>query len=244
MKHASIRELFDYWNARRGRRSAPERAEIEPGAIRRVLADTFILSFEPNAGHPFRIAGTRVCALFNRELKGEAFLDLWSIASRADVRDLAAIVADESVGVVASATGRRADEPGSGRVSPARSRASSDALCARTLELPRWPLAPLASAASAGGAPLRLELLLLPLRHGQTDARFLGALVPCEVPAWLGTSALTGLVLGTHRYVGEAVAPLAGADRRLPRAALASGASGDPKERVKHGFTVYEGGQS
>jgi methyl-accepting chemotaxis protein len=42
----------------------------------------------------------------------------------------------------------RAVEPGSGRVSPARSRASSDALCARTSEeLPRWPLASLASAA-------------------------------------------------------------------------------------------------
>src|ERR1700724_1042516 len=43
----------------------------------------------------------------------------------------------------------RADEPGSGRVSPARSRASSDALCARTTELPRWLLASLASAACA-----------------------------------------------------------------------------------------------
>jgi creatinine amidohydrolase len=43
----------------------------------------------------------------------------------------------------------RADEPGSGRVSPARSRASSDALCAGTIESPRWPLASLASAANA-----------------------------------------------------------------------------------------------
>jgi hypothetical protein len=42
-----------------------------------------------------------------------------------------------------------ADEPGSGRVSPARSRASSDAPSARTKELPSWPLAPLASSASA-----------------------------------------------------------------------------------------------
>ncbi len=41
----------------------------------------------------------------------------------------------------------RADEPGSGRVSPARSRASSDALCARIKKWPRWPLASLASAA-------------------------------------------------------------------------------------------------
>jgi multidrug efflux pump len=41
----------------------------------------------------------------------------------------------------------RADEPGSGRVSSARSHASLDALGARTRDLPRWPLASLASAA-------------------------------------------------------------------------------------------------
>jgi hypothetical protein len=44
----------------------------------------------------------------------------------------------------------RADEPGSGRVSPVRSRASSDASSARTPELPRLPLASLASAARSG----------------------------------------------------------------------------------------------
>ena len=109
MKHASIRELFDYWNARRGRRSAPERAEIEPSAIRRVLADTFILSFDERAGHPFRVAGTRVCALFGRELKGDAFLDLWSTAARHEMRELVAIVANESIGIVASASGPTAD---------------------------------------------------------------------------------------------------------------------------------------
>ena len=45
MKHESIRQLFDYWNERRGTREAPERSDIEPGAIRRALADTFILGF-------------------------------------------------------------------------------------------------------------------------------------------------------------------------------------------------------
>src|SRR5882724_4487529 len=73
MKHSSTRELYNYWNLRRGSRAAPERSDIEPGAIRRVLADTFMLSFDPQGGHPFRIAGTRVCALFGRELKGNAF---------------------------------------------------------------------------------------------------------------------------------------------------------------------------
>jgi hypothetical protein len=102
MKHPSIRELFDYWNERRGRRPVPERADIEPSAIRGVLADTFILSFEPRIGHPFRVAGTRVCALFGREIKGEAFLDLFSHDARSEVRELIAIIVDESVGVVAS----------------------------------------------------------------------------------------------------------------------------------------------
>ena len=103
MKHSSTRQLFDYWNERRGRRSVPERSEIDPNGIRGVLADTFILTFEPGAGHPFRIAGTRVCALFGHELKGEAFLDLWSRAARCELQNLLAIVAGETVGVVASA---------------------------------------------------------------------------------------------------------------------------------------------
>ena len=97
--------MFDYWNQRRGRRAAPDRADIEPGAIRRVLADTFILSFDETAGHPFRIAGTRVCAAFGRELKNESFLDLWAADSRKQVRDLLNVVANETVGVVASARG-------------------------------------------------------------------------------------------------------------------------------------------
>lgn len=102
MRHPSTRELFDYWNARRQGRVAPDRVDIEPGAIRKILADTFILSHDAGAGHPFRIAGTRVCATFGRELKGQAFLDLWSADCRKQVRDLVAIVAAEAVGVVAS----------------------------------------------------------------------------------------------------------------------------------------------
>jgi len=109
MKHSSIRELFDYWNTRRGGRPAPERGDIEPGAIRRVLADTFILGFDAGAGHPFRIAGTRVCAAFDRELKGEAFVDLWTMESASPIRDLLHIVAQDSVGVVAGARGENAE---------------------------------------------------------------------------------------------------------------------------------------
>jgi len=105
MKQASSRELFGYWTARRGKRAAPERSEIEPSAIRRALGDVFILEFG-RAGHPFRLAGTRVCALFARELKNEPFLDLWDGASRAPIASLLSVVAGERTGVVAAVSGR------------------------------------------------------------------------------------------------------------------------------------------
>ena len=88
MKQASSRELFGYWAARRGKRTAPERGEIEPSAIRRALGDVFILEFDRRGGHPFRLAGTRVCALFGRELKNEPFLNLWDEETRVQVAQL------------------------------------------------------------------------------------------------------------------------------------------------------------
>ncbi|HYA04595.1 MAG TPA: PAS domain-containing protein [Xanthobacteraceae bacterium] len=104
MKHAASRQLFAYWQERRGKRAAPERAEIEPGAIRQVLSDAFILALDAGAGHPFRLAGTRVCALFGRELKGEPFVGLWPDASQPIIADLLAILDQERVGTVAAVT--------------------------------------------------------------------------------------------------------------------------------------------
>jgi hypothetical protein len=109
MKHTSSRVLFDYWNDRRGSRPMPERGEIEPGDIRHVLADTFILAFEPQAVPAFRIAGTRVCAIFGRELKSESFIDLWKPESHRLVRDLLTVVTQESIGAVAGASGRNSE---------------------------------------------------------------------------------------------------------------------------------------
>ena len=109
MKHAASRELYAYWEERRGERSAPERTEIEPGAIRQVLSDAFILALDGGAGHPFRLAGTRVCALFGRELKGESFIGLWAASSQPTLRDLLAILLDERVGTVAGVSAQNTD---------------------------------------------------------------------------------------------------------------------------------------
>jgi hypothetical protein len=104
MKHPASRRLYAYWNELRGKRPAPERAEIEPGAIRQILSEAFILALDPAGGYPFRLAGMRVCALFCHELKGEPFVAMWDEASRRVIRDLLSILADESVGAVAGVT--------------------------------------------------------------------------------------------------------------------------------------------
>jgi hypothetical protein len=109
MKHASSRELHAYWEQKRATRAAPERADIDPAAIRGVLSDAFVISLNRRAAYPFRLAGTRVCALFDREIKGESFLGLWTIASRPVLSSLLAILAEESVGTVAAVAAQNAD---------------------------------------------------------------------------------------------------------------------------------------
>ena len=94
MKLATSQQLFAYWDALRGARAAPERNDIEPGAIRGILADTFILQFAPPAGFPFRVVGSRTNALAGRELRGEAFLDIWGHEDRAEMARILAGAAD------------------------------------------------------------------------------------------------------------------------------------------------------
>lgn len=77
MKHRTTRRLYDYWFSRRAGRPAPSRADIEPSDIHTLLADTFILQAGGAAQTPFRLAGTRLCAMFDRELKGCDFRTLW-----------------------------------------------------------------------------------------------------------------------------------------------------------------------
>jgi hypothetical protein len=109
MKHAATRTLFAYWNSLRGERTAPERSEIDPVAIRDILADTFVCEVDTQAGHPFRLAGTRLCGLFGRELKGRGFASLWdpgtgSVGARESARLVDAVLA-ESRPVVAGLHG-------------------------------------------------------------------------------------------------------------------------------------------
>lgn len=77
MKQDASMALFQYWNRLRDGRPAPRRTEIEPADIKSLLADTFILEKDTRGEAVFRLAGTRLCAIYGRELKGFSFPSLW-----------------------------------------------------------------------------------------------------------------------------------------------------------------------
>lgn len=78
MKQQGTIALFQYWDRLRNGRPAPRRTEIEPADIKAMLADTFILEKDARGAAVFRLAGTRLCATYGRELKGFAFASLWA----------------------------------------------------------------------------------------------------------------------------------------------------------------------
>src|SRR4030095_12610098 len=101
MKHPSSREFFAYWDAKRGDTGAPDRSEIEPSAVRGLLGDIFVLSYDHEAGFPFRVAGTRVCALLGRDLKNQSFAELFAPDGRHEVEDIISVVAEEMLAAIA-----------------------------------------------------------------------------------------------------------------------------------------------
>src|SRR3978361_1213270 len=104
MKHPSSREFFAYWDEKRGSNRAPDRSEIEPGAVRELLGDIFVLSYDGAAGYPFRVAGTRACALLGCDLKDRSFSTLFAPDGRREIEDIISVVAEEMLGAVAGIT--------------------------------------------------------------------------------------------------------------------------------------------
>lgn len=109
MKHSASREFFAYWDDKRAGAAAPERSDLEPQAVRHLLGDIFVLSYDRAAGFPFRVAGTRLCALLGGDAKGASFADLFTSASRSEFDDVVGIVAEESLATVAGITAEGAD---------------------------------------------------------------------------------------------------------------------------------------
>ncbi len=215
MKHATTRGLYAYWNERRGTRAAPERNDIDPMGLRRELGDIFILAADFIGQPRFRLAGTRVCAAFGREIKGEIFASLFSETSRKSIDDLMAVVDAEAIGAVAGLTGRTAEG------------------LMVNLEMLLLPLAhtghariraigalvPLVPPYWLGDKPV-VALHLTALRHIGADAEIFDApaftLAPAQSPEEIADA--------TPEHQSPSIAAPAG-------------------QRLRHGFVVYSGGR-
>ena len=94
MKSNAAKTLYSYWNEIRGSRIAPRRFEIEPSSIANILPETFILEYCNRKSVNFRLSGTMICDLFNREFRGQSIYTLWNDQDRLLLEDALASIAD------------------------------------------------------------------------------------------------------------------------------------------------------
>jgi hypothetical protein len=109
MKHAATRELHAYWDRLRAGRAAPERSDLDPGAIKNLLGDVFLVEVVAAERYIIRLAGTRICALLGRELKGRNLGEAFAIDNPDELYELFDEVSSNTVPAVAGIMGETAD---------------------------------------------------------------------------------------------------------------------------------------
>jgi hypothetical protein len=169
MKNATTRALYEYWDRLRAGRAAPERSDLDPGAIRALLGDVFLLEMSAPARNTVRLAGTRICTLLGREWKGRPFSEPFAHFEHSEIHGLLDGVCTTATPVVAGAVG----ETGDGRqidlellILPLRHRGRTHARLLGALSCEKWPY-------WAAQVPLA-RLRLVAIRHlnaeGQDEA--------------------------------------------------------------------------
>jgi hypothetical protein len=81
MKHKNSHLLVGYWGRLLKGREVPDQTDVDPRALKRMLAYTFILDMATIARPTYRLAGTGLCERFGMELKGTNFLAHWETQS-------------------------------------------------------------------------------------------------------------------------------------------------------------------
>lgn len=144
MKHNHTNELYIYWNRIRGTRIAPDRSALEPADIRTILKDTFILHVGGPDEYNFRLAGTRTCSLFGREVKNSNFLDLFDGESRDAIQTLMHSTCEDATVNILGLIGKNASGqtiPLEAIFLPLKLNGRTDARimgCLAPLQMPHW----------------------------------------------------------------------------------------------------------
>jgi hypothetical protein len=141
MKLPATRSLYAYWDRLRGGRAAPERSELDPGAIRTLLGDVFLLEFVGAGQYVVRLAGTRICALLGHEWKSRPFAEPFAAEDWPELQALLDGVSNAVMPVVASITAETRDGRGLDLemlVLPLRHRGRTNARILGSLATGKW----------------------------------------------------------------------------------------------------------
>lgn len=93
MRHPNTRAIAEYWDSLRDGRDAPARDDLSPAELSSLLGHVFILQRVDAQHAVFRLAGTELCALYQREFREHNFLSLWRGADRLHMTALLAAAA-------------------------------------------------------------------------------------------------------------------------------------------------------
>ena len=101
MKHIVSRQLYAYWNRRRGNQPMPDRSAIEPYDLGPMLVDTFLLDLRGTNKAKFRFCGSNIAMRYGRDLADEDFLALWSKDDRKSLSHHLSLMSDDAVAMTA-----------------------------------------------------------------------------------------------------------------------------------------------
>lgn len=108
MKQTTTKTLYEYWNALRGARTAPDRRDLDPTQFKSALATTFILESEDSTAFNFRLAGSHLCSTYCRELKGRDFASFWDGRDQDAIETLIRAVTEDHAVALVTFTGTNA----------------------------------------------------------------------------------------------------------------------------------------
>ena len=77
LSEPALFRILDYWRGKRNGRVMPSRSEIDPLEIPWALSRIFLVSYSPEDGFRYRLAGAEVASVFGRSnLKGLTMKDI------------------------------------------------------------------------------------------------------------------------------------------------------------------------
>ncbi len=105
MRQALTKLLHGHWRDLSRHGAPPDRNDLDPSVIAAALQDVFILGRGSDGEWRYRVAGTRLSAYADRDLRGEVFTGWWRPEDRFDIARLLISAAEDKVPAVGGVRG-------------------------------------------------------------------------------------------------------------------------------------------